>query len=389
MTKALFILLLILFFRGLKYLLLGKRLQEFGIALMAWILLSSWGYVGHEKISEGSATFFTEEMDDFHQWASYIIAHASDPDKRKSEDKTEGAKHYIDIDNYQTFIDSGYVNTDLNVLIEKHGYSFVEDQGFLPWATITTYDSLVACFVRRDFDRAKYFAADLSHYVADGFMPLHITKNYNGQFTNNDGIHSRYESQMIGRYVGQIEFKKEDIDLIESVPNYIFNYIYESYEYKDTILLGDDFAKTVNSNTSSTAYNVALWEKTENCTQILFNGAAKSLTSLIYAAWHEAGSPNILIPSSKKKLFSNGFSIQSQLINSQDGLILNFHADEDVVGSILVVDLDGRELLDLKHASFDATSSQKVIPLNYSNSAIYIIKVEVRGAIYTAKIRGT
>lgn len=39
------------------------------------------------------------------------------------------------------------------------------------------------------------YAADLGYYVADACLPLHTTYNYNGQHTNQDRIHSLWESK--------------------------------------------------------------------------------------------------------------------------------------------------------------------------------------------------
>ena len=79
---------------------------------------------------------------------------------------------------------------------------FVIDQGVLPWATQITYDSLVNCFTRFDWAKAVLFASDLGHYVGDAHNPLHITRNYNGQYSGNYGVHSRYESGMINAFQG-------------------------------------------------------------------------------------------------------------------------------------------------------------------------------------------
>ncbi len=123
--------------------------------------------------------------------------HASDADYRKSSDPSESPKHYIDIDSYQSFIDSGHIIQDYDSIVSVYGLSKVIDIGILPWAIINTTDSLQAAFEKEDYNKAVLIAADLGHYVGDAHMPLHITKNYNGQYTNQYGVHSRYETDMI------------------------------------------------------------------------------------------------------------------------------------------------------------------------------------------------
>jgi len=263
------------------------------VLLVAAFIFSGWGSTGHYHISYRASLSYNEQMQQFNQWSQILADHASDADDRKSIDPDEGPRHYIDIDNYNTFITNGRIPQTLDSVVMLYGSNFVYDQGVLPWATLKTYDSLVACFLRLDWDKAVLFAADLGHYVADGHMPLHITRNYNGQYTNNSGIHSRYESTMINAYISQISYNGTQISMVENVNQYVFDYIYANYTYVDSVLLADDYAKSVSSNTNSSAYKQALWEYSQGFTTILFKDASHALAELIYSAWTEAGSPLI------------------------------------------------------------------------------------------------
>jgi hypothetical protein len=258
------------------------------------VILISWGATGHSKISESSALSFNAQMQDFLTWVTFLTDHASDPDYRKDTDPTEGPKHYIDIDNYSLFNSTGRIPQTYDSVIALYGSTFVIDNGILPWATERTFDSLRNCMQRSDFAKAQIFAADLGHYVADGHMPLHITKNYNGQLTGNTGIHSRYESTMINGHIAEIIYSGEDATEISNVNQYIFDYLYKNYTYCDSVLAADNYAKTISSNTSSAAYKQALWDKSKSFTVPLFNRASHALAALIYTAWIQAGSPSIL-----------------------------------------------------------------------------------------------
>ncbi|HAN00449.1 MAG TPA: hypothetical protein DCQ26_17790 [Marinilabiliales bacterium] len=256
-------------------------------------LLISWGGTGHYSITENAALSFNEEMQPFNDWLLYIAEHSSDADDRKSEDPDEGVRHYIDIDNYPEFVTNGLISQSMTEMISLHGQYTVYDNGVLPWTTIQTYDSLRECLHRRDWEQAKYYAADLSHYVGDGYMPMHITKNYNGQYTGNDGIHSRYESTMINAHIGQIQYVGKPLNLIDNVSDYVFSYLYANYKYVDSILDADDYAKTFSTNTSSTAYKDALWSESQYFTARLLNDASHALAELMYNAWVEAGKPSL------------------------------------------------------------------------------------------------
>jgi hypothetical protein len=261
--------------------------------ITASLLLISWGQTGHYKISYESGQSFNAEMLQLQSWAVFLAEHASDADIRKQTDPDEGPRHYIDLDNYPGFAETGQIPHSFDSAVSLYGYPFVISQGVLPWATLTTCDSLVACFERRDWSRAQLFASDLGHYVADGHMPLHVTRNYDGQFTGNDGIHHRYESSMINAYIGQIGYGGMSAEKVDDVAAFVFGYLYANYELIDSILSADVYARNLAGGTGSSAYKQALWEKTGAMTTDLFYRASNALARLIYTAWIEAGSPLI------------------------------------------------------------------------------------------------
>jgi hypothetical protein len=260
-------------------------------ASIALLSLTSWGNRGHTMISFRINLSFNEEMDHFSDWVFYLTEHASDADKRKRDDPEEGPKHYIDIDNYDMFTDQGRIPTTLDSCIAVYGEQFVEDNGYLPWATLAMYDSVVSCLERGDWTNAKKYGADLGHYVADGHMPMHLTRNYDGQFSDNKGIHARYEIEMIDRYHDQVSYSGTPAAEVSNVTQYIFNYIYSNYAYMDSILIADDYAREMTGGTSSELYYTALWERTEHLTNQLFGKASHALAELLYSAWIDAGRP--------------------------------------------------------------------------------------------------
>jgi hypothetical protein len=270
-----------------------KPLLKIVFVVFLSLFLMSWGYQGHYKISSKAAQSFTPEMEQFMAWSVVLAEHASDADARKDIDPGEEVRHYIDIDNYPGFLAGGRIPQTYDSVVALYGEAFVIGQGVLPWATIRTYDSLVASFARFDWEKAVLFASDLGHYIADAHQPLHITRNYNGQYTNNYDIHSRYETVMINAFNSQIDYPGDGISLVGNVNDYIFSYIYSNYKYVDSIMLADTYAEALAGNHSSYTYKAALWEKTGNFTIGLFRNASRSLAELIYSAWVDAGKPDM------------------------------------------------------------------------------------------------
>jgi hypothetical protein len=249
------------------------------------LVLISWGGTGHRIINNKASLSFNSEMADFSSWVTFLTDHASDADSRKGSDPTEGPKHYIDIDNYPSFISNGTID-QVNVGSTSNG--------ILPWATETAFNNLKNSFIAHDWANAKQYAADLGHYVADGHMPLHITKNFDGSYTGNSGVHSRYESNMIGDNSSLLIYTGDNISTITNVNQYIFDYIYSNYKYVDSVIIADTDSKILaGGTTSSTVYKQALWNKTKGFTIKMFKNGSHALTELIYTAWVQAGKPSI------------------------------------------------------------------------------------------------
>ena len=312
--------------------------------LMGWLVLSSWGYKGHEIIGENFALSMNDEMNQFESWVPVLANHSGDADKRKSWDSSEGIKHYIDIDNYPEFLENGKIAQDINELIATHGRDFVSKQGILPWATVRAYDTLVVCFEKKDFDRAALIAADLSHYVGDGHMPLHITANYDGQLSGNDGIHSRYESAMISSHENELVYEGSPVTKIDNVEQYVFNYIYESHSFMDSILHADDYARSATASTKSTAYTDTLWARTRDLTISQFQKSSHALAALIYTAWLEAGAPSFNDHTFSEELIA--FKTMLNAVYYRDSvLMVEFGLNEPSEISCDVLETSGKKII--------------------------------------------
>jgi hypothetical protein len=148
-------------------------------------------------------------------------------------------------------------------------------------------------FKAKEWSKVFLTAADLGHYVGDGHMPLHLTLNYDGQLTEQKGIHSRYESKMFGLYADSIIVKRSRLHKVKDVSRYVFDYMYINYQYKDSLLNADQFAYEKANKEYNDVYYQTLWQKTKGFTNKMIEGSSKSLAELIRQAWIEAGRPKI------------------------------------------------------------------------------------------------
>jgi hypothetical protein len=359
--------------------------------ILSSLLFINWGNTGHRIINRSAVLFFPESMSYFLSWENELGNHASDADYRKSNDPTEGPKHYIDIDNYPEFVSNGYIHQNFDSLTAKHGYNFVMDQGILPWAILETVDSLSSQLQREDYDLALLTAADLGHYVADAHMPLHITRNYNGQYTGQSGIHSRFESNMINRYSSQINYSGFPVQFISSADDFVFQFIYENYAYVDSVLQADLKAKAVAGNTNSDLYYQTLWNDSKDFTVHLFSKASERLASLIYTAWINAGSPNIT--GVEEFSFIQDFMLSQNYPNPfNPTTTIAYTLKEKSSVSLTVYDILGRELEVLVNTTQDA--GEYKVPFSIGSfgnasqyaSGVYIYKLNVKGKIFVKKM---
>ena len=261
--------------------------------------LSSWGEKAHCKINSSCVEFFPKELDQLKAWAPILADHGSDADFRKKKDKNEFVKHFIDIDNYADFNNKHRIEENFETACLMYGKEIVMKEGTLPWVTDSTYKALVHNFKTGSWSQAVLTAADLGHYVGDGFMPLHITTNYDGQLSSQTGIHRRYEETMIDRHIDDIQFKSSISPKVENVQSAIFKYLYANHTYVNSLLVADSHAYKQAENQYNDIYFESLWEKSNLFTIQLLEESSKTLAGLIYTAWLEAGKPKI--PSSLGK----------------------------------------------------------------------------------------
>jgi hypothetical protein len=252
----------------------------------------SWGEKGHAIINEKAVEILPAEMDSFYVYKDYLAQHASDADIRRKSDKAEAPKHFIDIDFYKEFL-NGKMIENKEDLIAKYGDSTVTANGILPWATQETLNNLTEAFKEKNRDKILIYSADLGHYVADGHQPMHTTVNYNGQLTNQRGIHFRYEVTMVDNNIDTLSkiVDSSNVKYVNDPLNFIFGYIYNANSVNAVLLNGDRLAQEITGSTESDNYYRVFWFHTKYITELQFKTAEQDFASLLYTAWRNAGKP--------------------------------------------------------------------------------------------------
>ena len=177
------------------------------ILFVAIALLSgSWGFLVHRTIHQLSVYQLPEPMRPyFYKHMDYLVAQSVRPDQRRNEDPTEATKHFIDL---EAFGDSAAWKMPREW--EKAVKQFTRDSlikyGYVPYHIMVMKDRLTNAFRSGKSDSILFFAADIGHYIGDAHVPLHTTINYDGQLTNQRGLHALWET-----VVPEIELNSFDL----------------------------------------------------------------------------------------------------------------------------------------------------------------------------------
>lgn len=154
---------------------------------------------------------------------------------RKHSVPAEGIRHYLDVDAY---LEPGQncnsvFPMDWDHALDRFGLDSLNSHGIGPWHAHKTYRKLVFAHMERDTAMILRYSIDLAHYLADLHVPLHTTANYNGQFSNQSGIHALWETQLPEAFQHDYALQPQknllECTYIADVSSHIWSRTLESY----------------------------------------------------------------------------------------------------------------------------------------------------------------
>lgn len=112
------------------------------------------------------------------------------------------------------------------------------DYGVLPYYLVEGLAKLTKAFERQDEREILRHAADLGHYIGDAHVPLHTTANYNGQFTDQVGIHAFWESRIPELFAEKsFDFFVGKATYIQDPEQYFWDIVLQSHSLVDSVLM--------------------------------------------------------------------------------------------------------------------------------------------------------
>lgn len=271
--------------------------------LFGW---GTWGFFAHQLINRSAVYSLPPELMQFYKpHIQFITEKAVNPDRRRYAVIGEAEKHYIDLDQYG---DSALymLPTYWQDAVEKLGEDSLRAHGIGPWSAYRTFLNLTQAFEKKNPEAILRLSADLGHYLGDLNVPLHTTKNYNGQLTGQDGIHGFWESRVPELLAEEFELWVGKADYVYHPQQDIWRAVAEAHVLVDSVLsierrLTGQFAKDqkysfeernkltvrVYSREFTQAYDEALNGMVER----QMRKSIKQIADFWYTAWVNAGQP--------------------------------------------------------------------------------------------------
>lgn len=258
----------------------------------------AWGFAGHRLITQRALELLPPELKPFFEkYKDEIVMRSVDPDLWRNIGWEDDPNHFVDFGapEYGPF-PFAELPREYDLAVEKFGVDLVRRNGMLPWRFSEEFGRL-----RRDFEEFKrpapytvsnvvLFAAIASHYIEDAHQPFHATINFDGRATGNDGIHSRFERDLIERFASRLRLTPAPPRAISRSRDLAFDALLESYKLVDPILAADKEA-AAGKETYDDAYYEAFFVKVQPILERRLSEAISAVASTIISAWEQAGRP--------------------------------------------------------------------------------------------------
>ena len=260
--------------------------------------ITAWGFNGHRFITERAIDVLPPELRPFFQAnRAQVVEHSIDPDTYRTMGFVEEPpRHFLDMDAYGSFPFSN-LPRDMKEAIAVRGQDFVTKNGTVPWRTEEVYGLLRNAFkelgtVGYARDNVKLFSSVIAHYIGDSHQPLHAAVNYDGQVTNQHGLHSRFESQLFERYRSSLRIRPTPMRLSKPPREFIFDTLIVSAGLVDPMLAADREAIGAGE-VYDRAYYQRFFAKARPTLERRLSEAIAATAAVITHAWEEGGKPSL------------------------------------------------------------------------------------------------
>lgn len=251
----------------------------------------AWGPRGHELVNEYAPATLPPELRSFYAaHREWLVANASAPDEWINTDLTEPPHHFMDMEVYAKKFEQ--MPRTREEAVEMAGKDFVAASGDLLWWLPHATRELARAMRARDQEQILRWSVAVAHYAADICQPLHTTENYDGQLTQQPGLHARFETQTVNQVAGFLKLEPAPARPLADVYNSVFAQVARSYRLLPPILEADKQAKAADPAFGPT-YTALMNARLRGLIQGQLAAGATLTGSLWLTAWEEAGRPDL------------------------------------------------------------------------------------------------
>lgn len=330
----------------------------------------AWGFWAHRRINRLATFTLPVEMIGFYKkHIEYITEHAVDPDKRRYATQHEAPRHFIDIDHWDTFpfdkvprdwLDALITYTSLHlvsasgdtseiILPKEEDYTaffrsqilplyyeevwsvncdslsqligrpldcqaaFAVDHfseyGIVPYHLLNMKQKLTHAFLAKDQRAILRLSAEMGHYLADAHVPLHTTENYNGQLSDQLGIHAFWESRIPELFAdAEYNYFVGPAEYISDPKSYFWEVVLNSHQLLDSVLwiekqlsltypqdqqycYEERLGRTIR--TQCRAYAKAYQDRMNGMVESQMRAAIHAIGSIWFTCWIDGGQPDL------------------------------------------------------------------------------------------------
>jgi hypothetical protein len=262
----------------------------------------AWGFVGHRLIMRRAIELLPPELKPFFDhYRDELVVRAVDPDVWRTAGWDDDPNHFMDFGAKEygayPFKD---LPRDFDAAIEKFGTLTVRRNGMLPWRANEMFGNL-----RRTFESFKrgsaygpndlvLYSAVLGHYMQDANQPFHATSNFDGQLSGNNGIHARFERDLIERYGSRLTITPTAPKPVLNARDAAFDTLLASYGLVDRILQADTEA-VARKDVYDDDYFEKFFARVRPVLEQRLADSVTATASVIIGAWERAGRPALAI----------------------------------------------------------------------------------------------
>lgn len=277
-------------------------------AVLAWTPgVGAWGMDVHRLITRRAIDGMPADLKPFyHAKADFIVERAVDPDLWRIVDLAtkfgpEEPNHFLDYDNYGEPAPFAGVPREWNAVVQKYGADLANKNGRVPWRAEEIFDKLVTTFVDAgknpggfSLDNARYLSAVLAHYVQDAHQPFHGVANYDGQLSNQRGIHSRFETELVLRHRVTLTLAPVKITPVSDIKTFIFDTLLADQALSLKVLAADKKAVEGRELYDDGYFDAFAAAGALAVAEQRVGDAASGVASVWVAAWEKAGKPKLV-----------------------------------------------------------------------------------------------